>query len=124
MIKPATYVKQCSLVELIATGEQEPLYFVSHWWGESVFDFIQCITRHSIDRKLGMRAPYWVCAYANNQWKLDEEIAVNLEETSFRKAMALSRGTVTVLDQGGETYKRVWCCFEVRSTFSPIPMSI
>ena len=50
-----------------------------------------------------MTAPYWVCAYANNQWKLDEEIAVNLEETSFRKAMALSRGTVTVLDQGGET---------------------
>ena len=31
VIKPATYVKECSLVELIATGEQPPLYFVSHW---------------------------------------------------------------------------------------------
>ena len=50
-----------------------------------------------------MRCPPLPLA-ANNQWKLDEEIAVNLEETSFRKAMALSRGTVTVLDQGGETY--------------------
>ena len=60
VIKPATYLKQCSFVELIATGEQEPLYFVSHWWGEPVFDFIQCINQHSIDRKLGKTAPYWV----------------------------------------------------------------
>ena len=51
--------------------------------------------------------------YANNQWRLHEEIADSLDETSFRRAMALSRGTVTVLDQAGETYTRVWCCFEI-----------
>ena len=36
---------------------------------------------------------------ANNQWKLDEEIAhQQLEETSFFRAMKLSRGTVSVID--------------------------
>jgi len=29
------------------------------------------------------------------------------------KAMAISRGTVTVLDAGGMTYSRIWCCFEI-----------
>jgi hypothetical protein len=113
VIKPATYVKQCSLVELIAFGEQVPLYFVSHWWGESVLDFVKCLKQHAVDRGLGVDSPYWVCAYANNQWKLDDEIGGSLEESSFRKAMKLSFGTVTVLDEGGITFSRIWCGYEI-----------
>ena len=113
VIKPATYVKQCSLVELIAFGEQVPLYFVSHWWGESVLDFVKCLKQHAVDRGLGDHGPYWVCAYANNQWKLDDEIGGSLEESSFRKAMKLSLGTVTVLDEGGITFSRIWCGYEI-----------
>ena len=113
VIKPATYVKQCSLVELIAFGEQVPLYFVSHWWGESVLDFVKCLKQHAVDRGLGDHGPYWVCAYANNQWKLDDEIGGSLEESSFRKAMKLSFGTVTVLDEGGITFSRIWCGYEI-----------
>ena len=113
VIKPATYVKQCSLVELIAFGEQVPLYFVSHWWGEPVLDFVKCLEQHAVDRGLGVDSPYWVCAYANNQWKLDDEIGGSLEESSFRKAMKLSFGTVTVLDEGGITFSRIWCGYEI-----------
>ena len=43
-------------------------------------------------------ARYWICAYANNQWRLDEEITQDLEQTSFYRAIKLSRGTVSVLD--------------------------
>ena len=53
-----------SLVELVATAEQLPLYFVSHWWGEPVVDFVKCLDQHSTDRKLGANGAYWVCAYA------------------------------------------------------------
>jgi hypothetical protein len=113
VIKPATYVKQCSFVELIAFEEQVPLYFVSHWWGESVLDFVKCLKQHAVDRVLGVDSPYWVCAYANNQWKLDDEIGGSLEESSFRKAMKLSFGTVTVLDEGGITFSRIWCGYEI-----------
>jgi len=33
---------------------------------------------------------YWVCAYANNQWRLDEELVDDLSKTSFRKALELA----------------------------------
>ena len=31
LIKPATQARQCSYVELVATGPQPPQWFVSHW---------------------------------------------------------------------------------------------
>ena len=34
--RPATKGRQCSLVEVMATGPQPPDYFVSHWWPLSV----------------------------------------------------------------------------------------
>ena len=43
-------------------------------------------------------ARYWICAYANNQWRLDEEITQDLEQTSFYRAIKLSKGTLSVLD--------------------------
>ena len=40
LIKPCTEVTQRSYVEFVASGPQDPKWFVSHWWGESVFDFV------------------------------------------------------------------------------------
>ena len=46
-----------------------------------------------------LRADCIVCPSANNQWRLHEEIAQErLEETSFYRAIKLSKGTVSVLD--------------------------
>ena len=42
-----------SYVELVADGAQPPDYFVSHYWGEAVLDFIVCLRQHSIDREVG-----------------------------------------------------------------------
>ena len=36
VILPGTVNRQCSFVELLATGPQLPKWFVSHWWGEPV----------------------------------------------------------------------------------------
>jgi len=67
-------------------------------------------------RQLPKESAYWVCAYANNQWKLDGEIQKDPSQTSFRKAMALSDGTVSIVDQRAVTYSRIWCSYEVATT--------
>ena len=51
---------------------------------------------------------------ANNQWKLGEELVEELSQTSFRRALQLAKGTVSILDRNGIVFKRVWCCYEVR----------
>ena len=68
IIMPDTKEKQCSYVELVVpagTRAQTPNWFVSHWWGEPVMDFIACVEEHAKVRALDpAKAVYWVCAYA------------------------------------------------------------
>ena len=87
-----------------------------------MFDFIACLEQHSTDYRLGdasddtnwkfvpddTKSIYWVCAYANNQWKLDDALTEDPGETSFHKAMALADGTVSVLDKDGKVFTRIW----------------
>ena len=122
VIRPATVAALCSLVELLAAGPQPPLWFVSHWWGEPVRHFVACIEQHARDHGLGDGACYWVCAYANNQWTLGE-LDVDLEQTSFHKALALSVGTVSVLDREGVAYSRRAPAVELAARSLPAPVS-
>ena len=68
VVNPATAAYACSFVELVTPdGEEDtatPQWFVSHWWGEPVLDFIKCTEEHARVRDLGEDACYWVCAYA------------------------------------------------------------
>lgn len=62
-IEPQTETRKCSMVELLADGPQPPRYFVSHWWGEPVKDFIACVAEHAHDhRHVGVDedTPYWI----------------------------------------------------------------
>jgi hypothetical protein len=113
VIKPSTKGDQCSYVELVATGPQLPVWFVSHWWGEPVKRFVHCLKQHTQDRRLRGGTPYWVCAYANNQWQLSGAVSADPAESSFRKAIDKSMGTVTIFDEGAITYSRVWCAYEI-----------
>mmetsp|Transcript_67953 Transcript_67953/g.210183 ORF Transcript_67953/g.210183 Transcript_67953/m.210183 type:complete len:661 (+) Transcript_67953:59-2041(+) len=113
LIKPATKARQCAYVELVAARVQVPKWFVSHWWGEPVHDFVICITKHASDRGLPETTAYWVCAYANNQWQLAGDVSDDPANSSFRKAIDLAAGTVTVLDRGAVTFSRVWCAYEI-----------
>ena len=70
LVHPATEQTQCSYVELVApagTRAQTPKWFVSHWWGEPVKDFVKALKNHAKVRGLPDSTAYWVCAYANNQ---------------------------------------------------------
>ena len=62
IIKTRTFRKQCSYVELIATGPQKPTRFVSHWWGEPVIAMIRCLEQQCEDLKLSEETTYyWIC---------------------------------------------------------------
>lgn len=113
IIKPATEKRKCSYVELVASGSQPPSWFVSHWWGEVITSFVQCLRQHMVDRALPVTVAYWVCAYANNQWYAGTEIGDDPAKSSFRKAMTLSEGTISILDPDSVVYNRIWCCYEV-----------
>ena len=58
--------------------------------------------------------PYWVCAYANRQHALNEELTSDPSDTSFFKAMQLAKFILLILDTVGlaTPFTRIWCAFE------------
>ena len=60
--------------------------------------------------------PAHSAAFANNQWKFDaeRESTISLDKTSFSRAMALSLGTVSVIDKDGIYFSRIWVNARVR----------
>jgi len=134
IILPFTADKEISFVEMLPStaGPQPPMFFISHWWGEPVRDFILCLERAILDfsrncgdeherRGGGMSAdtPVWVCAYANNQWALGEDIPEDPNQSGFTKAMEVAQGrTITILDKDGIVFSRIWCTFELFLTFN------
>jgi len=118
LILPATEERDCAMVELLATAPQAPRWFISHWWGEALKDFLLCARRHTELRGSTEADPFWVCAHANRQHSLAAEVVANPRETSFYKALQLARGVLLVLDArsplGGPAtpFTRIWCAFE------------
>eukprot|EP00656_Telonema_subtile_P029751 TRINITY_DN32834_c0_g1_i2.p1 TRINITY_DN32834_c0_g1~~TRINITY_DN32834_c0_g1_i2.p1 ORF type:complete len:115 (-),score=10.88 TRINITY_DN32834_c0_g1_i2:89-433(-) len=60
IVKPATARHQCSLAELMTDRVScVPTWFISHWWGEPVYDFIRAVLLHTQTRHL-TEMYYWV----------------------------------------------------------------
>ena len=79
--------------------QSEGLIFSSHMLGWRQFHrFFACLLKHAQLRLLTSSTAYWVCAYANNQHALHEEISTNPRKTSFYKAMSLCVGVLLILD--------------------------
>ena len=79
---------------------------------EPICKFLACLEQHALVRELLSSTSYWVCAYANNQHCVEEDITSNPRSTSFYRAMQMSQGVLLVLDSAGTPFKRIWCCFE------------
>ena len=50
---------------------------------------------------------------ANRQWHLADDVTADPSETSFHKAILLSRGTIAIVDKLGMYFDRIWCCYEI-----------
>lgn len=117
LILPLTKKRNCAFKELFSTGDSMPTYYVSHWWGESVLDFIRCCEYHAERHELSPdEAQYWVCAYANRQHDLGTDLGNDPSESSFNKTMALSRGVLLVCDMNLVVTSRIWVDFELYRT--------
>lgn len=114
IINPFTEDYRCSYVEAVTDEPklQKPHVFVSHWWGFPVASFQKCITRHMVIRGWPQETAYWVCAYANNQHDLGQELGSDPMQSSFLKAMQVADAVLLILDAKATPFSRVWCCFE------------
>ena len=63
---------------------------------EPVCKFLACLEQHALVRELSSSTFYWVCAYANNQHCVEEDIKSNPRSTSFYRAMQMSEGVLLV----------------------------
>ncbi|CAE7499779.1 Scn8a, partial [Symbiodinium necroappetens] len=102
-----------SYKELLSTQPCVPVWYCSHWWGESIFDFVAGCRRHAEVRHLVADARYWVCGYANRQHELDQEISVQITSTSFYAALHEAKGVLLILDPKATPFSRIWCDFEL-----------
>jgi len=132
IIKPYTKNSQMSFVETLPStaGTQPPRWFVSHFWGEPVVDFMSCLKTHMNDfsrnandnddhRGGGMTedTPVWICSYANNQNDLGASNMADPGESSFIKAMQIaSFRTLAMLDRNAMVLTRIWVIFELYVT--------
>mmetsp|Transcript_9622 Transcript_9622/g.28154 ORF Transcript_9622/g.28154 Transcript_9622/m.28154 type:complete len:501 (-) Transcript_9622:46-1548(-) len=57
--------------------------------------------------------PVWVCAHALNQHDLGAELAGGVRSGPFVRALALADGAVSIVDENGEYFTRVWCALEL-----------
>ena len=90
---------------------QKPSWFVSHAWKEPIYRFIAVLVVHAKTRLLG-DAAYWICAYANNQHNLADDIPENPRRSAFYFALQECQGIILVLDKEATPFTRAWCIFE------------
>lgn len=120
LIKPATKEKECSMMELLAREGQDPLWFVSHWWGESVASLVRCVQRHGTIHSLAPSSSYWVFAYSARHHTNEQDVFLERERSGFYRAMQKARFRVLlVLDQKNPStgpatpLNRLWCLYEL-----------
>ncbi len=119
VVLPFTKNSQASFVETLPStaGTQPPRWFMSHWWGEPFVHTLACLEQFVTDFSMnyddsdnarggGMTidTPIWICIFANNQWKLDEDISIDPKHSSFTLALTgtCENRVISILDAGGE----------------------
>mmetsp|Transcript_91563 Transcript_91563/g.254994 ORF Transcript_91563/g.254994 Transcript_91563/m.254994 type:complete len:511 (-) Transcript_91563:30-1562(-) len=114
-IVPLTAEHCCSFMELTACAAQDPLWFISHWWGTPFFDTLRMMALHADRRNVDPLACYWMCAFAINQHDLPGLSEPDVLDTPFARAIMSPAcvGTVTFLDEHNATpFTRIWCVLE------------
>lgn len=121
LVLPLTKPHQLSYAEL--AGPKDVVWFVSHFWGSPFRHFVDSIRKHS-QTVAGPTdwhvTPYWACTFSNNQWRVDEEMGTDCENSSFHLALRSTTcaGTAMVVDGEALPLTRSWCLYEVLTTLN------
>jgi len=127
IIKPFTCTSKKSFVESLPStaGTQPPRWYISHWWGDSVKDFISCLETHMHDfwmndsndhdqRGGGMTidTPVWVDAFAHNQWNKNNN--QDTSQLSLIKVMDIANGRmISILDKNSVAFQRIQTFYDL-----------
>jgi len=121
VVKPLTRPRKISYAEL--AGSCCLQWFVSHYWGTPFCHFVGTVRKHAETLSdpspvSWMLASYWVCSFANNQWRVEEEVGMSWDQSSFYLALrsGTCQGTVMVFDNDALPLTRSWCLFELLQT--------
>ena len=112
IVKPLTARDQLSYAEL--AGPCRVSCFVSHYWGMPFQHFVECLKGHAADPTTS----YWICTFANNQWRVAEELGEDVLCSPFYLALRSTscQGTLLALDEEVLPLTRSWCLFELFQT--------
>ncbi len=83
---------------------------MSHAWAEPIHDLVTSVSEHAKVRGLDEDTLYWICGYANNQHKIEEDIKADPKDTSFYRALQSSEGMLLCLDSFGSPFNRYDGC--------------
>mmetsp|Transcript_117849 Transcript_117849/g.334137 ORF Transcript_117849/g.334137 Transcript_117849/m.334137 type:complete len:645 (-) Transcript_117849:84-2018(-) len=139
LIKPATKQKDSAFTEMLTAQKQPPAWFVIHWWGEKVVDFMNCLELHTATRQLPGTTAYWIGAFANRQHSFQDDLSEDLRKTAYFKAMQAAKfhaimtlepkveqtkdGVVHV--QGpASSFSRCWCNIEACMCCYDLPVGV
>eukprot|EP00930_Biecheleria_cincta_P083725 TRINITY_DN73239_c0_g1_i1.p1 TRINITY_DN73239_c0_g1~~TRINITY_DN73239_c0_g1_i1.p1 ORF type:complete len:826 (+),score=170.90 TRINITY_DN73239_c0_g1_i1:130-2607(+) len=111
IIEPLTAELGLSYVEVIgvADGTMQKTFFISHYWGGAMRDFVKCVSRHIQIRGLPPRETnYWDCAFALSK----QELGTGPLQGPCVRAMATASGVLFIVDPAVMVFRRSWCLFE------------
>lgn len=111
IIEPLTIELGLSYVEVVGLANEimQKTFFISHYWGDAVRDFVKCVSRHIQIRGLPPReTSYWDCAFALSQ----QELGGGPLQGPCVRAMAAASGVLFIVDPGATVFRRSWCLFE------------
>jgi len=110
VVKPSTAAAQSSLAELLNFGPVDT--FVSHFWGSAFEGMLKALDMHCRQKS---DTRFWICSVANNQYRIEQELGAEIDNSPFAQALRSSTCTAMalMLDDGCETLRRIWCLYEI-----------
>lgn len=129
LVMPSTRFAGTSFASLVRKegADIRPHHFVSHNWKGSYQHFVESVLSHykrfyegRADAPSKEDTYYWVCTFANNQHRVQEELGGKIDEGPFAVAISDAKarhGQVVAVQDDSKpnqyTLSRVWCVFEM-----------
>jgi len=114
IVKPATREFNSSMMEHLSERKLVPNWFISHFWGDPMQKFLECLRQHLSVRGLSARTGYWLFAFANRHHDLVPHATSGLADahaalraSNYRVLMVMGAS-----QQSHVYFSRTWCSYE------------
>jgi len=112
---------KCAMAQLLNPRGRFVNFFVSHWWAHpfrSTVQALQLWSKQQVIENIGdtnvSRLVFWICTFALNQHKAQEEVGHSPTSGPFNAALFhATSGAVMVVGENAGAFDRIWCIFEV-----------